>query len=66
MEFEAAFTVLELDFKVAELRKLVLLSDKNNDGVIDFNEFHDMLYAQEPQEDDEDDGFVVCSDSDDN
>jgi len=44
-EFEAAFTVLELDFKVSELRKLIELSDKNNDGVIDFNEFHSMLYA---------------------
>ena len=32
MEFEAAFTVLELDFKVSELRKLISLSDKNNDG----------------------------------
>jgi hypothetical protein len=64
-EFEAAFTVLELDFKVAELRKLIQLSDKNNDGVIDFNEFYDMLYAQEPEEK-EDDGFEVMDDSDDN
>jgi hypothetical protein len=64
-EFEAAFTVLELDFKVSELRKLIELSDKNNDGVIDFNEFHAMLYAPEPQEDD-DDGFEVMDDSDDN
>ena len=43
-EFEAAFTVLEIKFKVADLRKLIDLSDKNNDGKIDFNEFHDMLY----------------------
>ena len=64
-EFEAAFTVLELDFKVAELRKLIQLSDKNNDGVIDFNEFYDMLYKQEPEEK-EDDGFEVMDDSDDN
>ena len=43
-EFEAAFTVLEIKFKVADLRKLIDLSDKNNDGKIDFAEFHDMLY----------------------
>ena len=36
MEFEAAFTVLEINFKVAELRRLIKLSDKNADGKIDF------------------------------
>ena len=40
MEFEAAFRVLGVDFKVAELRRLITLSDKNNDGKIDFNEFN--------------------------
>lgn len=43
MEFEAAFTVLEIDFKVASLRQLIALSDKNNDGVIDIEEFTAML-----------------------
>ena len=46
MEFESAFTVLEIDVKVASLRRLIELSDKNNDGKIDFNEFHDMLYPK--------------------
>ena len=45
-EFEACFTVLEIQFKVADLRKLIDLSDKNNDGVIDFPEFHEMLYPE--------------------
>lgn len=39
-EFEAAFTVLEVPFKVADLRRLIKLSDKNHDGKIDFQEFH--------------------------
>lgn len=45
VEFEAAFTVLEIDFKVVALRKLVALSDKNMDGKVDAQEFTDMLYG---------------------
>jgi len=47
LEFEAAFTVLEIDFRVSALRKLILLSDRNADGKIDAKEFTDMLYADE-------------------
>jgi len=36
LEFEWAFTALEVKFKVGDLRRLVELSDKNNDGKIDF------------------------------
>ena len=28
-EFEAAFNVLEIDFKVDQLRRLIILSDRN-------------------------------------
>ena len=61
-EFEAAFTVLEIKFKVAELRRLVELSDKNNDGKIDLNEFNSMLYEEEIQEKNEQ--FDVISEED--
>jgi len=61
-EFEAAFTVLEIDFKVSQLRRLIELSDKNSDGKIDFNEFHDMLYAPDHAEPDDD--FAVISEVD--
>jgi len=37
---------LEIEFKLSELRRLIDMSDKNRDGKIDFNEFHDMLYAE--------------------
>ena len=50
MEFEAAFNVLEIEVKVADLRRFIALGDKNNDGKIDFPEFNDMLYGQEPSE----------------
>lgn len=61
-EFEAAFACLQIKFKVADLRKLITLSDKNNDGQIDFDEFHSMLYAEDENED-EDGGFEPDSDS---
>ena len=64
-EFEAAFRVLDINFKVAELRKLITLSDKNNDGKIDFNEFNAMLYAKE-ESDGEDQGFEQFSNDSDN
>ena len=51
MEFEAAFNVLDIEVKVADLRRLIALSDKNNDGKIDFPEFNDMLYGQDEIED---------------
>ena len=49
-EFEAAFLALGIDFKVAQLRQLIAYSDKNMEGSIDFKEFHDMLYAPDPEE----------------
>jgi len=63
-EFEAAFTVLDVDFKVASLRRLVALSDKNADGKIDFQEFHDMLYGPRPQAP-ANAGFEIIADDDD-
>ena len=42
-EFEAMFTVLEISFKLADLRLLVRLTDKNKDGKIDSKEFTGML-----------------------
>lgn len=62
-EFEAAFTVLEVPFKVADLRRLIKLSDKNHDGKIDFQEFHQMLYAEEIQTQNEQ--FQAISEEDD-
>lgn len=62
-EFEAAFTVLEIDFKVSELRTLIDLSDKNHDGKIDFSEFHAMLYS--PAEEVNDQFEVISENSDD-
>jgi len=51
LEFETAFTVLQVDFKVADLRKLIALSDTNHDGLIDLKEFNNMLYGklEEPE-----------------
>ena len=45
VEFEAIFTVLEIDFKVAQLRTLVAFSDKDRDGKIDIREFTKLLEA---------------------
>jgi Ca2+-binding EF-hand superfamily protein len=47
LEFECAFTVLEIPFAKADLRRLISLGDANKDGRIDFDEFHDMLYKIE-------------------
>ena len=62
-EFESAFTVLEIPFKTASLRRLIQLSDKNRDGKISFTEFHTMLYDQDLA-DDAEQGFNMLSDSD--
>ena len=43
-ELECAFTVLEIPFAKADLRKLIKLTDSNLDGVINKDEFHAMLY----------------------
>ena len=43
MEFECAFTVLEIDFKKADLRKLISASDSDKDGRISHSEFCHML-----------------------
>ena len=56
-EFEAMFTVLEIGFKLADLRLLVRLTDKNKDGKIDSKEFTDMLQDVQAFE-------VVASESD--
>ena len=45
LEIECAFTVLEIAFNKADLRKLIALTDTNKDGFIDINEFHAMLYT---------------------
>lgn len=44
-ELECAFTVLEIQFAKADLRKLISLTDANKDGFIDINEFHAILYT---------------------
>ena len=52
--------MLEIEIKVADLRRLITLSDKNSDGKIDFNEFHDMLYGK--MDYDENVGLVYSDD----
>lgn len=54
--------MLEIEFKVSELRRLIDMSDKNHDGKIDFNEFHDMLYTEHKTTEE---GFEVISEEDD-
>jgi len=39
MEFEMIFTVLDIAFTKDQLRKLISLTDTNNDGKIDMKEF---------------------------
>ena len=47
LEFECAFTVLDIEFSKEELRKLINMTDSNKDGRIDMKEFHTMLYSTE-------------------
>lgn len=47
LEFECAFTVLEIGFAKADLRRLISLTDTNKDGRIDSKEFHAMLFPAE-------------------
>ena len=47
LEFECAFTVLNIDFAKDDLRELIRLTDTNKDGKVDMNEFHTMLYAND-------------------
>ena len=47
LEFECAFTVLEIGFAKADLRRFISLTDTNKDGRIDTNEFHAMLFPPE-------------------
>ena len=51
---------------MANLRRLIELSDKNNDGKIDFKEFHDMLYAPEHKVDENEFDVISEEDSDSN
>ena len=46
-ELECAFTVLEIEFNKADLRRLIKLTDSNRDGKIDVEEFSAMLYQQD-------------------
>jgi len=50
LEFECAFTVFEIEFAKADLRKLIAITDTNKDGRIDVNEFHTMLYRPSLEE----------------
>ena len=43
MEFECAFTVLNVDFKKADLRRLMDVTDTNKDGKVSHSEFCHML-----------------------
>ena len=47
LEFEMIFTVLDISFSKDQLRKLISLTDTNQDGKIDVKEFHKMLYAED-------------------
>lgn len=49
-EFESAFTVLEIDFKRKNLRRLIELADTNKDGKISFKEFNSYLYQSDLQD----------------
>jgi Ca2+-binding EF-hand superfamily protein len=61
MEFESAIQVLEIDIKLKDLRRLIILSDENQDGKVDVNEFTNMLYS-DVQEDDGQVGLDMDSD----
>ena len=50
MEFECAFTALEIPIAKADLRKFIQLTDTNKDGRVDFNEFYDVLYKEPDME----------------
>lgn len=43
LEFECAFTALDVNVSKADLRRFISLTDKNKDGRVDFNEFNAML-----------------------
>lgn len=45
-EFELAFVALDIEVAKADLRRFIHLTDTNNDGRIDFKEFHTVLHAQ--------------------
>jgi hypothetical protein len=42
-EFTCLLTVLKIDFSQENLRKLIRLTDSNNDGRISMNEFDKMI-----------------------
>lgn len=50
IEFGCAFTVLKVDFSQEDLRKLIRLTDTNNDGRISYQEFEKMINATDIQE----------------
>ena len=43
-ELSAMFTVLEIEFQQADLKKLIMLTDTNKDGKIDSQEFNELIY----------------------
>lgn len=45
-ELGCAFTVLKVDFSQENLRKLVRMTDTNNDGKVSFQEFERMIDAE--------------------
>jgi Ca2+-binding EF-hand superfamily protein len=45
-EFTCLLTVLKIDFSQENLRKLIRLTDSNNDGRISMNEFDKMISSQ--------------------
>ena len=58
LEFECAFTVLDINFAKDDLRKLINMTDANKDGRIDMNEFHAMLYADDLADEEEEQHIV--------
>ena len=64
LEFECAFTVLNIDFAKDDLRELIRLTDTNKDGKVDMNEFHAMLYASDFAEQEDEAEPIIIEESD--
>ena len=63
LEFEVIFTVLDIQFSKDQLRRLIELTDSNQDGRIDVKEFHKMLYSGNLLGIDDDDENADLNDS---
>ena len=64
LEFECAFTVLNIDFAKDDLRDLIRLTDTNKDGKVDMNEFHTMLYKEDFADIEDEEEPIIVEESD--